>query len=929
MPVVGDTVQGKLDSYALEELFVDGRFGKTYRARRISDDEDVIVKTIELERSADYHAMEAFERGSDQLRQLQHPTIAPYLDAVVLTEHGQAELGLVQSFVTTPSLRRWASGRGIIDLQACLGWFERALGGLMYLHEQRVPIVHGDLDAGNILISDDGSIKIVDFATVRQALLSPSRLAGGMARGTLDYAPMEQLLGQASPATDIYALAMTFLAVVSGKEPPDFPLDGMRADVEAMLPFGTDDSLVSLLRQMTEPDPNHRLDSARIALERLRGIVRGDASWEEGLGLDDDPDVDQPARPTGPSDLGKRDAILFQLMREVSDLAPHIPDGEAWEEAPDPERERVYAFGIDRDGTHMVLAHKHDATVLGVDNLAGKGQLDFDELARRIAISRDGKRVAILTGFEELLLFDINISIWQRHHIQVEGMWPGNSQLCFSPDADLVAISDDDQVNLYRWDDGGFIQRWDVDGQFGLEFSPDQSLIFAVGEHTTTTIPLDGRELVSFAATGLVFSPDGTMLAVCQGEQVTLGHFRELYPQVTWQHDDRAVPVKGADGARLHLLRFSPNQRHLFVGSSAGFFRLLDVQARAQLEFADPRADDRAKVKIFEVGFSPDSTRLLMHANLAPDEFGTDRMGCVVCFRVPNGEFLGSLLWLDYEPSVMTSQGFYGELGELGSTGFGSDSWERPELVGKLFAGQDVDALLTTEDRASLKEFWLRRNFLERAREAAGFEFDLDDAVKHLACFSHVALEAFRRADTARTHDDGLDYISISKGFGDHLEDACFELDTSYSYEELMTMHHELLERGVGVSVEVPDTARPERRIDQDEADEDDEPMPPAVRPRPSSGRSMSDVPSYKHEHHAPAPTPEPEPEEAHENDSDKFVIALALSVVIAFIPVFAIIVMMGPGLPDAVFWGLLIGVGPALTIFINSFAMKPVFGLK
>lgn len=87
------------------------------------------------------------------------------------------------------------------------------------------------------------------------------------AAGTLGYAPREQLMGRAFPASDLYGLAMTYLAVASGREPEEMPLDGVRVDIRKVRASVA--SMIVLLEAMTEPDPRHRLVNAREALERL------------------------------------------------------------------------------------------------------------------------------------------------------------------------------------------------------------------------------------------------------------------------------------------------------------------------------------------------------------------------------------------------------------------------------------------------------------------------------------------------------------------------------------------------------------------------------------------------------------------------------------------------------------------------------------
>jgi hypothetical protein len=81
--------------------------------------------------------------------------------------------------------------------------------------------------------------------------------------------PYEQYMGQASPASDLYALAATFLHLVTGRAPPEFLSSAGRLEVPDSLPCG--EPLVSVLARMLAPAPADRFQSARAARSALMG----------------------------------------------------------------------------------------------------------------------------------------------------------------------------------------------------------------------------------------------------------------------------------------------------------------------------------------------------------------------------------------------------------------------------------------------------------------------------------------------------------------------------------------------------------------------------------------------------------------------------------------------------------------------------------
>jgi len=134
------------------------------------------------------------------------------------------------------------------------------LGVLDYLHTRAPPVLHRDIKPSNVIVRPDGSPVLVDFGAVRNVFHAPDE-SGSTVAGTYGYMPYEQLMGQASPASDLYALAATFLHLLTGRAPPEFMGDAGRLEVPASLPGG--EPLRRVLSQMLAPAPNDRFRSAR------------------------------------------------------------------------------------------------------------------------------------------------------------------------------------------------------------------------------------------------------------------------------------------------------------------------------------------------------------------------------------------------------------------------------------------------------------------------------------------------------------------------------------------------------------------------------------------------------------------------------------------------------------------------------------------
>jgi serine/threonine protein kinase len=131
----------------------------------------------------------------------------------------------------------------------------RCLEILDYLHTRSPPVVHRDIKPSNIMRApNDGRCSLVDFGGV----LDAAREKGGSTIvGTFGYMAPEQLHGQAVPATDIYALGATIVALASGIEPEDVPRKGLKMDLAKHLP-SMHAGFRGVLEAMTEPDPEKR-----------------------------------------------------------------------------------------------------------------------------------------------------------------------------------------------------------------------------------------------------------------------------------------------------------------------------------------------------------------------------------------------------------------------------------------------------------------------------------------------------------------------------------------------------------------------------------------------------------------------------------------------------------------------------------------------
>jgi serine/threonine protein kinase len=115
----------------------------------------------------------------------------------------------------------------------------------------------------------DGNAYLVDFGSVKSAI-APSRESLATSVGTFGYMPPEQIMGRAVPASDVFSLAMTFIALGSHSDPSLLPLDNSSGQVDVRRILGhLPRAIVDVLEEMTAMGLEKRLGIAQFVIDRL------------------------------------------------------------------------------------------------------------------------------------------------------------------------------------------------------------------------------------------------------------------------------------------------------------------------------------------------------------------------------------------------------------------------------------------------------------------------------------------------------------------------------------------------------------------------------------------------------------------------------------------------------------------------------------
>lgn len=230
-----------------------------------AENQQVVVKLLAFGGTVQWDDLKLFEREVQILQQLEHPHIPKYVDYFCIDDR-TLWFGLVQEYIAGESLKeKLTIGKRFTEKQARKIATE-VLNILINLHELNPTVLHRDIKPSNLIWGEENQIYLVDFGAVQDKAAKEGVTFTVV--GTYGYAPMEQFGGRAVPASDLYALGATLIHLLTGISPSDLPQRDLRiqfADQVSLSP-----SFVNWLQKLTEPAPEHRFTTARLALEALK-----------------------------------------------------------------------------------------------------------------------------------------------------------------------------------------------------------------------------------------------------------------------------------------------------------------------------------------------------------------------------------------------------------------------------------------------------------------------------------------------------------------------------------------------------------------------------------------------------------------------------------------------------------------------------------
>ncbi len=267
---IGKRLDGR---YEIHELIGVGGMANVYRCTDTLDDREVAIKILKDEFLNNEEFIRRFKNESKAIAMLSHPNIVKVYDV----SFGDMIQYIVMEYIDGITLKEYIARQGIIEWKDVLHLTIQVLKALQHAHE--CGIVHRDIKPQNIMLLQDGTIKVTDFGIARFSDKA-TRTMTDQAIGSVHYIAPEQARGDSTDGkTDIYSVGVMLYEMLTGT----LPFDGDSAVTVALMqlqstprrPREINPSIPQGLEQITmhamEKQPEDRYTSAA---EMLSDIER-------------------------------------------------------------------------------------------------------------------------------------------------------------------------------------------------------------------------------------------------------------------------------------------------------------------------------------------------------------------------------------------------------------------------------------------------------------------------------------------------------------------------------------------------------------------------------------------------------------------------------------------------------------------------------
>ena len=291
------------DRYEIIQTIGEGGMANVYLARDVILDRYVAIKILRGDLAGDEKFVRRFQREALAASSLSHPNIVEMYD--VGEDNGTYYI--VMEYIQGKTLKQLIKKRGALTLSECIDIMLQLTDGVNNAHASY--IIHRDLKPQNIMIQDNGEIKITDFG-IAMALNNTQLTQTNSVMGSVHYLPPEQASGKgATVKSDIYSMGIMFFELLTGTLPfrgdnaVEIAFKQIKDDIPSVRELNPSipQSVENIVLKATAKNPKNRYNNAKEMHDDLASCLNEDRLNEPRIGF---------KYPEHEGDISKKDLML-------------------------------------------------------------------------------------------------------------------------------------------------------------------------------------------------------------------------------------------------------------------------------------------------------------------------------------------------------------------------------------------------------------------------------------------------------------------------------------------------------------------------------------------------------------------------------------------------------------------------------------------
>ncbi|CAM3698986.1 Stk1 family PASTA domain-containing Ser/Thr kinase [Mesobacillus zeae] len=267
--IIGKRISGR---YKILDMVGGGGMANVYLAHDMILDRDVAVKMLRLDFANDEEFIRRFHREAQSATSLVHPNIVSIYD--VGEEDGLYYI--VMEYVDGQTLKQYIQQNAPVPIEKAIDIMKQLTSAIAHAHQNH--IIHRDIKPHNILVDDEGNVKITDFG-IAMALSATSITQTNSVLGSVHYLSPEQARGgMANKKSDIYSIGIVMFELLTGRLPfsgesaVSIALKHLQSETPSLRRWNPSipQSVENIVLRATAKDPFHRYDDVYEMEEDLR-----------------------------------------------------------------------------------------------------------------------------------------------------------------------------------------------------------------------------------------------------------------------------------------------------------------------------------------------------------------------------------------------------------------------------------------------------------------------------------------------------------------------------------------------------------------------------------------------------------------------------------------------------------------------------------